>query len=126
MTLHRLPADSLLISPQSFPVLIYAIEVTQAARRRDGLSPLKSLEALRVAMQPTIPAPAGHEDSEPAAGRETGYISTTEAAETLGVSRRTATRMAPGLGGRLIGGRWAIDRFALEEHVDGQGGQQHE
>lgn len=40
-------------------------------------------------------------------------------AALLGCSTRTATRLAPKLGGRLVGGRWLLDRQAVTEHTEG-------
>ena len=37
----------------------------------------------------------------------------------LGKSRRQVQRIANRLGGRLIGGRWLLDRRAVEEHIEG-------
>jgi hypothetical protein len=31
-------------------------------------------------------------------------------------------RIAPRLGGRMVGGRWLLDRRAVEEHRDGSRG----
>ena len=45
-----------------------------------------------------------------------------DAAERLGLSRRQTRRLAPRLGGRLIGGRWLVDPEAVAEHLDGKRG----
>jgi hypothetical protein len=40
-------------------------------------------------------------------------VGTGEAAELLGICERQARSLAPGLGGRRIGGRWVLDRDAV-------------
>lgn len=43
-----------------------------------------------------------------------------DAARFLGISKRQARRLAPGLGGRKVGGRWLLDPQAVTEHQEGQ------
>ena len=84
------------------------------ARRRDGLAPSRALEQLRLHV-----TPAGQPDTEPEPTPEAEYVTSEQAAQLLGVSRRTITRNADRLGGKLRGGRWLLDRVALEEHKQG-------
>lgn len=42
-----------------------------------------------------------------------GWLSTKEAAATMGTSLRTAQRFAQGGAGRLVGGRWLVDPGAV-------------
>jgi hypothetical protein len=43
-----------------------------------------------------------------------------EAADMLRLSRRQTRRIAPRLGGRIIAGRWLLDRTAIDEHLTGR------
>jgi hypothetical protein len=43
-----------------------------------------------------------------------------EAATMLGISYRQTRRLAPRLGGRITGGRWMLDRAAINEHLQGK------
>jgi excisionase family DNA binding protein len=47
------------------------------------------------------------------------HITVEEAAKVLGKSRRQVQRQAALLGGHLVGGRWLLDRTAVEEHREG-------
>jgi len=42
-----------------------------------------------------------------------------DAARALGLSKRQTRRLAPNLGGRLIGSRWLLDAQAVTEHIEG-------
>lgn len=42
-----------------------------------------------------------------------------EAATRLGLSHRQVRRLAPKLGGQIIGGRWLVDELAVREHIEG-------
>ena len=46
-------------------------------------------------------------------------MTTHEAAALLGVSDRTARRLAPELGARRVGRAWLLDRAAVLEHAEG-------
>lgn len=93
----------------------YAVDVAQRARSRNGLPPSGSLARLAAAL-----AVPGQTDSDEAPTREAEHMSIPEAAELLGCSTRTARRLAPGLGGQRIGGRWLLDRQTIEEHNEGR------
>lgn len=94
-----------------------AVAELQRARRRNALPPLPRLDVLARAL-----AVSGQSDSAEAPEPETepDVIDVTEAARLLDCSPRTARRLAPRLGGRLVGGRWVVDRFATLEHKEGQ------
>jgi hypothetical protein len=47
-------------------------------------------------------------------------VTVEEAARQLGLSRRQTQRLAPKLGGRLVGGRWFCDEAAVVEHLQGR------
>lgn len=68
----------------------------------------------------------GHTDVPPAPVRhpepvQHPSVPIDQAAARLGLSRRQARRLAPRLGGRLVGGRWLLDDAALQEHLDANG-----
>ncbi len=73
---------------------------------------------LRAAMaangQSDVPKPA---PCQPVSVRPTVPID--EAATRLGISPRQTRRLAPQLGGQIIGGRWLVDEIALREHSEG-------
>ncbi|TBT83795.1 DNA-binding protein [Propioniciclava sinopodophylli] len=51
-------------------------------------------------------------------------MTTSEAAELLGVTPRTVRRMAAKLSGRNVGGRWLVSARAVREHLAGRTGHQ--
>lgn len=111
--------DGVLLTGRPLEVALFAVEVAQRSRARNGLPPMQSLEALRVAM-----SPRGHADGAEGVGGQAGdqdeeMVSTQVAAQLLGCSNRQARRLAPLLGGRLVGGRWLVDRQAVNEHNAG-------
>ena len=114
MTLYRLPAGAVLIADEDAAACLYAIESAQRTRQRNGLPPLPSLARLRAAL-----APVGHADTPAEPVEEPELVTTREAAELLHKSARTVRRLAPGLGGRLVGGRLLLDRQAITEHQQG-------
>lgn len=115
----HLPAGALLLTAEDLGVVAYAVAAAQRSRRRNGLGPLRRLDALAAALDAARVAATGHADSEPDHTGDAETMTTTEAAQLLGVSDRTARRLAPGLGGRRIGGRWHLDAAAVAEHVAG-------
>ena len=114
MTAYRLPAGAVLLDGPDLDALAYCIEVTQRARGRNGLPPSRRVNALA-----RLVAAPGHPDTADEPVGDADDMTTEEAAELLGVSRRTARRLAPALGGRLVGGRWLLDRQAVTEHLEG-------
>lgn len=116
MTTQRLADDVLLLTGDSITAVRYAVRVAIAARHRNGL-PVHPLLA-ELAASVTEP---GRTDTEPAPTQQdhTEMIDTREAARMLGCSNRQARRLAPLLGGRIIAGRWLLDRDAVTEHIQG-------
>lgn len=112
--IQRLAPKVLLLTGDAVDALAYAATVAQRARQRNGLPASRALAALLTA--------AGQQDTPetPALETEPEWITTEEAARMLGVSNRQARRLAPALGGRLTGGRWLLDRRAVEEHTQGK------
>ncbi len=115
MSVHKLPPGSVLITGSGLDALRYAVRVAQRARQRNGLPRVAALDALAAAV-----AAPGQPDSPNDPVGEADDVTTEQAAEMLGVSLRTVRRLAPGLGGRLVGGRWLLDRQAVTEHINGR------
>lgn len=109
----RVPEGSVLLTGEAVDALRYAVEKAQAWRRWQGLSRSARLDVLAAV---TV---AGQADTAEEPVVEADYMTTEEAATVLGVSCRTARRLAPGLGGRVVGGRWFLDRLAVAEHKEG-------
>lgn len=102
-----------------------ALDALARERRRNGLPASRDAAELRRVIttqldrrEPNV-APEGQQDSSRVVAPEHGSMSTKEAAELLGVSTRTARRMASRLGGRLVGGVLMLDRIAINEHIEG-------
>lgn len=106
--------DGLLLTGRALELAGYAVKLAQRFRARNALPPLAALDQLATALaapgQPDTPA-------EPVGDPET--VTTDQAAELLNCSTRQARRLAPALGGRLVGGRWLLDRQAVTEHLEG-------
>lgn len=115
MSVHRLPAGTVLLTPEDVAAVLYALDTAQKARARNGYAPSRALARLRLEL-----AAPGHPDSpaEPIGEPET--VTTREAAALLQVSERTARRLAPRLGGRNVGGRLLFDRRAVLDHDEGR------
>ncbi|MFF3180258.1 helix-turn-helix domain-containing protein [Rhodococcus pyridinivorans] len=115
--------DSVLVSGPAVDVMRYAVRVAIDARKRNGYSASRDLALLAESL-----SSIGHDDNNSGRTEESGsvgelcpdQISTDEAAQLIGCSKRTAQRLAPGLGGRQIGGRWFLDRLAVLEHIEGR------
>ena len=114
MAALRVPVGAVLLTAQDIDAALYAVEAAQRSRQRNGLSPLRSLARLHIAL-----TASGHPDTPPAEPAQTETMTTVEAAQLLKCSERTARRLAPKLGGRNIGGRWLLDRQAVFEHLQG-------
>jgi excisionase family DNA binding protein len=110
----RLPEGAVLLTGDALVACRYAVTVAQRARGRNGLPPSVGLAHLAAAL-----SPAGHADMPDEAAGEPEDMTTDEAARLLGYSTRQVRRLAPALGGRLVGGRWLVDRQAVSEHKEG-------
>lgn len=111
--------DGVLLTGSAIDTTLYAINAAQWYRGTQGLPPSRRLAALRRAL-----AAPGQSDSDDEpdgqAGREGEVVAVAEAAELLGCSSRTARRLAPELGGRMVAGTWILDRQAVIEHIEGR------
>lgn len=114
MTVYRLPPGAVLLTGTALDAARYAVDVTQRARARNGLPPSSALARLAAAL-----AAPGQTDTAEEAPGQGDYMTTDEAAHLLGCSTRQARRLAPALGGQLVGGRWLVDRLAVTEHTEG-------
>ena len=114
----RVPAGAVLLSGADLETALYAIREAQQRRRSNGLSPSVQLQLLRDAM-----AEAGRPDVADGKAGESepvfDNLTIAEAATLIGCSPRHARRLAPGLGGRRVGGQWLLDRLSVLEHVNG-------
>lgn len=115
---QRLAPDVYLLQGDAVAALRFAVRAAVAGRHRNGLRVPPDLAALAAAV-----SGAGRSDAIPDAvpnDEERQWITTKEAAQMLECSDRQTRRLAPGLGGRLTGGRWLIDRHAVTEHLEGR------
>lgn len=101
----------------------HAILVAQVARRRNGLPESAVFGELLTAITAAMSRSRRY-DVAPEAILDAGHMQPTvpipEAARRLGLSKRQTQRLAPKLGGRIIGGRWLLDAEAVAEHSKGQ------
>ncbi len=115
MSVTRLPPGAVLLSGAGLELVRYAVETTVRVRRVNGLPPSLGLQQLADAL-----AVPGQPDSPDESPRDPGFeVDCHEASRMLGVSERTARRLAPKLGGRRVGGRWLLDRQAIRDHLEG-------
>lgn len=104
------------LEDEDLDLVQYAVNLAQRYRRSSGLPESPSLA--RLAAQLSV---AGHADTPEAPIAQPEYMTTSEAAELLGCSRRKVARLAPRLGGRRTSsGPWLLDRLAVAEHLDGR------
>ncbi|MCF8781246.1 hypothetical protein [Rhodococcus ruber] len=115
--IQRLADDVLLLTGDAVAALRYTVRVALAARHRNGL-PIPGILAELAAAT----SGAGQSDIEtkPAQQDSNDMIDTMEAARMLGCSNRQVRRLAPQLGGRIIAGRWLLERTAVTEHIQGR------
>lgn len=113
VTAFLVPAGALILTGDHLDVVRYAIAAARREQRRNGLPPSPRLDQLANAV-----AAVGHPDNPTGLPADDDHmlLSADQAAELLGVSPRTARRLAPGLGGRKVGGTWLLDALAVDEH----------
>lgn len=111
--------DAVLLAGGDLALVRAAVAAAQRERARHGYGPHPRLAELARhladAGQPDSPAdPPGHDGPVPIV-----ELTAAKAAELLGVSARTARRLAPELGGRKLAGAWLLDASAVTEHRGG-------
>lgn len=90
--------------------------------RGDGLGCPPRLRALLAALDAAAAAAAvsesGHADGhDTAEAAPCEVMDTADISRALSCSRRTAQRIAAGIGTRAPGGAWMVDRRALDAHI---------
>lgn len=119
--------DALIVSGRDLEVLAYAVHTARRTRRLEGHPAHPDLERLAHTFEPAVSAsvsPRPHADTTAEPARHDEHMTTSEAAELLGVTPRTVRRMAAKLSGRNVGGRWLVSARAVREHLAGRTGQQ--
>lgn len=112
-----------ILGPQWLEYAARDAALAARTRRANGLSETSShrdyVEALTAALAATRQCDSAA--PEPVQTHPMTYptVTTGQAAALLNRSVRTIQRLAPQLGGRLIGGRWLLDDEALREHIEG-------
>lgn len=106
--------DAVLLSGDDRRLVGYAVAAARKLRARNGLPPLADLDQLALTL-----AAWGQPDTADDPASDDELMTTQAAAELLGCSERTARRLAPRLGGRLIGGHWLLDAQAVHQHKAG-------
>lgn len=113
----------LVVSGAAARTLCEAVLIAERARRSAGLPLSRDYETLAQELYATMSA-SGQSDIAADAACDPEVVGPTvpieQAAAELGCSKRQARRIAPELGGRIVGGRWLIDRHALNEHLEGR------
>ena len=119
--MFTIPANGVLVAGRTLDLVAQAVRDAQRWRARNGLPPLDAYAKLLAAVTPdAAPVAAdGHADSPADPVVEAEAMTTDEAAALLGVSDRTARRLAPQLGARRVGRAWLLDRAAVLEHAEG-------
>ena len=107
------------------PALRSALECAVIAIKHRSLSglPNKPYEELAGELHAAMSAAGQSDVPKPATRHPVSVVQPTvpisKAAARLGLSPRQARRLAPRLGGEMIGGRWFVDELALREHIEG-------
>ena len=113
---------AVILSGRWLAVVHHAAHIATVARRRNGLPESADYTTIQAAITEAM-SQAGHNVTRalpaPAPSEGPDELTVEEAARMLGKSRRQVQRIANRLGGRLIGGRWLLDRRAVEEHIEG-------
>jgi len=113
----------LVVSGDAARTLCEAVLIAERSRRSAGLPLGRDYETLARELYAAMSG-SGQSDIAADTGCDPDVVGPTvpieEAAAELGCSKRQARRIAPELGGRIVGGRWLIDRQALTEHIEGR------
>jgi hypothetical protein len=103
---------------------LQTVLIAARTRRHNGLPITSADTALAQALTAAVAA-NGHEDvPEPAVlqhyPQTQPTVTVEDGARQLNLSRRQTRRLAPKLGGKLIGGQWRLDQAAIDEHLRGK------
>ena len=116
--------SAVIVTGPMLEVALRAVAIAARDRRRNGVPASPAYDALSSALAAAVAA-SGHDDDRAKAvvqlciyDRPTVTIDA--AAQRLRLSRRQARRLAPKLGGRLLGGRWLLDDDAIREYLERQ------
>lgn len=114
----QLLGSSVLVQGSAVPALRYAVYAAINVRRINGLPPTPTLTQLAEVLMTAegrqdVPDIEQRAVSEPQAHEQ---ISIEEAAQMLGLSARQTRRRACEFGGRIIGGRWLLDRHSVTDY----------
>lgn len=114
---------AVMVSGHTARILRDALLIAARARSINGLPVSRDYQTIAAELHAAMSA-SGHPDVRAPAVADAGVMSPDvpieQAAAELGCSKRQARRLAPSLGGRIVGGRWLIDRQALNEHIEGR------
>lgn len=111
--------DALLLAGDDLDALAAAVALAQRARHAQGLAPSPRWVRLAAVLADRGHADNPTDDTEDAGPMQDHRLTVDAAAVALGVSARTARRLAPELGGHKIGGTWLLDAEAVAEHREG-------
>lgn len=114
MTAARL-RDAVLLTGRDISIVAATVHNARFARLREGRSPDAELERVAAVLSAR---PQADSHNHPAHHDE--HMTTSQAAELLGISARTVRRIAPQLDGIRSGNRWLVSTRAVNEHLAGR------
>ncbi|MBJ8344830.1 hypothetical protein [Antrihabitans sp. YC2-6] len=111
---HLIDTNAIVLQGAAVEAVREAVMLAQRRRRRERLPESRTLNSLVEVLNMSA---AGQSDIGTGMEEHAGeQISIEEAATMLKLSARQVRRIAPQLGGQLVGGRWLLDRLAVLEH----------
>lgn len=116
MTAARI-RDAVLLTGRELHDTAAAVHTARLVYRREGRPAHPAWEHLAELLDMAAWPPP---DKPETPAHEPELMTTTAAADLLGVSPRTARRLAPQLDGVRIGGRWHVNANAVREHLAGR------
>jgi len=121
--LHR-HGPVVVLSGSALQAALDAVRIAVRVRRQNGYADSVWLSALIQAFGQAAMSATGHSDVRESIGAEDvserPTVPLDQAARRLNIGERQARRLAPQLGGQKIGGRWFVDKIALDEHIEGR------
>lgn len=111
------------ISGAAARTLCEAVLIAARARAHSGYPPSGDYATLATELHAAMSA-SGQSDVRDLPDPDPESVAPTvpieQAAAELGLSKRQTRRLAPDLGGRIVGGRWLLDAHAIRQHIEGQ------